>query len=1388
MALHGKKARYHASSESPQHPHELNATLPERFRHPNESSSDVHTQYPRARGGRHLTTVHDYFKAAAAPCDSSDRWYHRPEIPSSGEICPFLGSEIIDNNELPKNLIKGPWPSKDAYLEAQYRLVREDSTRALCDAVEALHRNPNGLEADFADSRFGIGTGIGIYEKVTPVAFTTAPARGVAVRVVFSLRRVGKKIRWEQSKRLISGTLVALSPAADCFRSRCVMAVVAARPLDLLGEYPPAVDLFFPNDEEMCLDSNEDMIMVENRAAYFESDRHTMVSLQKLMKEPFPLSEHIVDVQQEVEPPQYFCDNPRLNLGAFVSDSFADRDRFQHIDVLKSWPNEIVFSGMDASQQSALHRILTKRVAIIQGPPGTGKTYVSVMALRIMMGHSRAGDPPIVVACQTNHALDQILSKVADFAPDSFIRLGGRSKGGDVIKRRTLFEVRKQNGGGAGVPLWLRKDMRNIEIKMQEALSVLKPPEGPDEAAEPFPLDKLRELDIISQDQYQSLLEDDPKYNHTKDTGEGSRLLVWAGSQLRQITPATDRIDEAVLPFEEVDLEEEEVEEREAEFQAKDDERDIEALKGHTQYITNNWAADSFEDFTDEQVEALLAKHKNLWSIKKRFRGTVFEYFQRRGKERVLAGFRSLATEYRKMVQSRKAYSWQSDAELLKAVKIIGVTTTGLSKYRPMLTASHPQIVLIEEAAETLEAPVTAGCFESVQHLILVGDHKQLRPHCNLKKLEKDDYNFNISLFERLVENKVDFTTLRMQRRMIPEIRQILDPIYGKNFIIDDPGLSDSEIRPPVPGMGDCSLYFYTHEYEESRDDLSSCQNVFEADMIYAFCRYLIMNGTPVERITCLTFYNAQRKLLQAKLKEYLGRDSTNVVTVDSYQGEENDIIILSLVRNNGRGSIGFLEVENRVCVALSRARRGLYIFGNGELLAGESRLWSQVIDILFRRKYTSGATKTRRRIGYHVTLQCVKHDNKTFIEEYNDWEGVDGGCRCKCREKRSCGHPCQLHCHAFPCDDIVCVIECSTLLPCGHTLIQPCGAILVCQDCPPAGTEFNSPPKKRLPRTEKIAKASESTLASSETSDPLKWQGYARRQAKQEDAELERNATEFRRQNHVSLADIEIRNQHGSLVERSSLSKDQEATFNISSTPLRSKEVHTWKHKATSQDTSYRLGDNPFPFAGPSAASSIPTTKLPRSVHDLSETSRRAAYSSTSRNAGYPRAMTALSPQGRSRPEIVHTRDDPWDRPTEIDYNDNFPAMGTRGTEFNIQIAPGQQQPSRCATAEVSAPVAAGTPRVFNSQTDSKNKKNKGKPKRVPHVLSSLHSNPTHDAGTHSAQSQLLYAFPDRDTRAPPVDEPLLNPCDDDEPIPTQAEPWSCTDGPKMGKLIDID
>lgn len=202
--------------------------------------------------------------------------------------------------------------------------------------------------------------------------------------------------------------------------------------------------------------------------------------------------------------------------------------------------------------------------------------------------------------------------------------------------------------------------------------------------------------------------------------------------------------------------------------------------------------------------------------------------------------------------------------------------------------------------------------------------------------------------------------------------------------------------------------------------------------MIVGFFLHLVLNGVAVTDITVLTFYNGQRKRLLRLLKNhpYLQGTYVKVVTVDSYQGEENEVIILSLVRSSSHDRIGFLSVENRVCVALSRAKRGLFIFGNARSLASADRLWWEIIHMM------GNDEAEKRRLGFHLPLQCSRHKNKTFIRglwpdsfltnlegfanrtysttEPTQWTGINGGCRIVCNENLSCGHKCSLRCHRY--------------------------------------------------------------------------------------------------------------------------------------------------------------------------------------------------------------------------------------------------------------------------------------------------------------------------------------------------------------------------------------
>lgn len=393
-------------------------------------------------------------------------------------------------------------------------------------------------------------------------------------------------------------------------------------------------------------------------------------------------------------------------------------------------------------------------------------------------------------------------------------------------------------------------------------------------------------------------------------------------------------------------------------------------------------------------------------------------------------------------------------------IKVIGCTTTGLSKYRGLLSALQPRTLLIEEAAETLEGTVIAGMFDSLERLILVGDHKQLQAHCNVRALEVEPYFLNMSMFERLVNNGIPYTMLNEQRRMITDIRKLLciepQPFY--KGLRDHPSVLDRKTnRAPVPGMGGRDVWFFHHNWPEARNQDFSMINHDEAEMITGFFSYLVLNGTPIEKITILSFYNGQKKRILSELKSHPVLKSRgrrfNVHTVDSFQGEENDIILLSLVRSNTYLSVGFLESQNRLVVALSRARRGLYLFGNVVTLVGAESSDDGIMGIgrdpLWGPLSSYMVNNSQLNIDGGLPVTCQKHGTTVIMNEGADFHNITAGCKRKCEGKLPCGHGCPYFCHPFDHEEIICKVSCPRPVPgCGHGCSRSCGEVCNCAVC----------------------------------------------------------------------------------------------------------------------------------------------------------------------------------------------------------------------------------------------------------------------------------------------------------------------------------------------------
>ncbi|KAL4736326.1 P-loop containing nucleoside triphosphate hydrolase protein [Aspergillus similis] len=1054
---------------------EVNSHLPEVFRQTSLNARTVAVVTEDIRNYFNQLHAHDPNTLYSRP------WLLKPELPTSDEVFGSDG-EFVD---LEPNKIEGPWASKDVYLKAHYELLREEAVAPLRDAVAIFRSDPN-----MSDDRY-----VAVYEKVYVTGMTFARA-GLAFRIQFSTNRAGRNIAWEYSKRLVSGSVVALSPADDAFQSKCVIAIIAARPLDGVKLLPPEVDIFFADPSDADFDPQLEWIMVEAKQGYYEASRHVMTALQKLSRERFPLSEHICSLKPHIDAPDYVKTHPVVEMDSAISDS----SKGGKVDVLRNWPRSPL-GDLDTTQWAALEQMLTKQLAIIQGPPGTGKTYVSVLALKIMLSNMKPDDPPIVVASQTNHALDQILTHVSHFERQ-YIRLGARSSDPE-IKKRTLYNVRRDEGT-PNLPGGTLGNAFKTSKRLFNAISELLQPFNEVNSGQPLPFTLFKQYGILKAKQYEGL-EKGPKrwVNVGEERNEADPMVTWLGDQA---VPFQVRYTNEDFGFagDEADLEYEQLKELEAE-QGLNDDDEYEALRGRLILLHEGYqGSDGFSNIGTDRCDFL--DYDDMWKIPLRARGWVYNKLRAQLKGRILCDFRQLLSEYTENCKNMQIGAWERDHIILQSAKS--------SRF-----SMKPRIVLIEEAAEAIEGPIAAACLDSLQQLILVGDHQQLRGHCSVQDPEGDPFYLDISMFERLVKNGLKYVTLQRQRRMAPEIRQLLTPIYG--------ALQDHESvkeREEVPGMGSIRSFFFSHDWLESFDDMSSKYNEKEAEMVVEFFVYLVLNNVLVNHITVLTFYNGQRKKILKLMRNHthLQGHYVKVVTVDSYQGEENEVVILSLVRN-GRQGIGFLSIANRVCVALSRARRGFYMFGNRDLLAG-NELWAQVLCVL-------GNKNPEPRIGHQLPLTCVKHKLKRFVKGQSiphnpsDWRNTNGGCEQACGEKLNCGHPCLLTCHSFPHDMVRCDQICNRKMSCKHICEIPCATThTCCCDC------------EESIRARFLAHGQQQFSAEEDRGQQdaiKKFQEYANGESKEHDAileqmaELQRRKAELERGYHLVEAPVPGTNGH---------------------------------------------------------------------------------------------------------------------------------------------------------------------------------------------------------------------------------------------------------------------
>lgn len=168
-----------------------------------------------------------------------------------------------------------------------------------------------------------------------------------------------------------------------------------------------------------------------------------------------------------------------------------------------------------------------------------------------MLANHLPEDPPIIITCHTNHALDQLLRHVALIEPNCFVRLGGRSKDKEVIKPRTLFEVRDQMQTPKSPASGAMQDIDTLTKRMREVLSLILGPNLTEKESlhvkdtstkkkrddlvdsdVPMSLAIFLEHGLLSEEQCISIEQAASRWNTAGGEEEQDALMKWAGSGL----------------------------------------------------------------------------------------------------------------------------------------------------------------------------------------------------------------------------------------------------------------------------------------------------------------------------------------------------------------------------------------------------------------------------------------------------------------------------------------------------------------------------------------------------------------------------------------------------------------------------------------------------------------------------------------------------------------------------------------------------------------------------------------------------------------------------------------------------------------------------------------
>jgi len=355
------------------------------------------------------------------------------------------------------------------------------------------------------------------------------------------------------------------------------------------------------------------------------------------------------------------------------------------------------------------------------------------------------------------------------------------------------------------------------------------------------------------------------------------------------------------------------------------------------------------EALIHHSVDVKVTEHKEFKSIKElkkrasEFRNMASKYKRNFGREERNQRKALYDEAYKILDEANKIESYIIE-DLIEKAQVITCTPVGSANY--LLRERQFKTVFIDEAAQALEPASWIPIIRS-QKVVFAGDHFQLPP--TVKSDEAARKGLAITLFERTIKVQKADVMLKVQYRSNEVIMGFSSSYFYKNELHADASVKENALLPgseiellskPVEFIDTAGCGF-NETYETSE---TSVENKEEGELLLKHLRQLVetMETSNLKfnrfSVGIISPYKAQVNILKEKFleDEWVGYPNIAVNSVDGFQGQERDIVYISLVRSNSDNEIGFLKDYRRMNVALTRAKKKLIIIGDSATLSGD--------------------------------------------------------------------------------------------------------------------------------------------------------------------------------------------------------------------------------------------------------------------------------------------------------------------------------------------------------------------------------------------------------------------------------------------------------------------